>query len=369
MPLPFKGPDQTLFNLLGFVVQAGQRFATITDLKVGDGNDQAAVGTTMAMLEQGSRVMSAVHKRLHYAMRQEFKILARVMSESLPQEYPYAVAGDDQSVMAQDFDDRVDVIPVSNPNVFSQAQRIVLAQTKMQLASQAPEIHNMHEVYRDMYEALGVSDVDRLMKSIPAEVPEPLDPAQENINALDMLPLKAFEGQNHQAHITAHLIFASSALVGQAPPIAMSLQKHIMEHVRIAASERSVSQFMQQVQQRGGRVANEDEMLEIEQQTAQFIAEGLQQVKELSGQLSGAGAPDPVVQLKEKELELRAQSDQVDAQIDQGKLQLDQQTAEMRAQQFQERIAAQERQTQARIDAAMEREILKQQPDGGGMPQ
>src|SRR5210317_1880257 len=139
MPLPFKGPDQTLFNLLGFVVQAGQRFATITDMKVGDGNQDAAVGTTIAMLEQGSRVMSAVHKRLHYAMRLEFKILARVMSESLPQEYPYSVAGDDSSVMAKDFDDRVDIVPVSNPNVFSQAQRIALAQTKLQLASQAPD--------------------------------------------------------------------------------------------------------------------------------------------------------------------------------------------------------------------------------------
>ncbi len=179
MPLPFKGPDQTLFNLLGFVVQAGQRFATITDLKVGDGNSQAPVGTTIAMMEQGSRVMSAVHKRLHYAMRQEFKILARVMSESLPQEYPYSVSGGDQTIMAQDFDDRVDVIPVSNPNVFSQAQRIMLAQTKLQLAAQAPEMHNMHEVFRDMYEALGVSDVDRLMKATPAEIPEPLDPAQE----------------------------------------------------------------------------------------------------------------------------------------------------------------------------------------------
>ena len=227
----------------------------------------------------------------------------------------------------------------------------------------------MHEVYRDMYEALGVSDVDRLMKSIPAEIPEPLDPAQENINALDMLPLKAFEGQNHQAHIESHLIFGSSALVGQVPTIAMSLQKHVMEHVQIAAREKSVAQYMQQVQQRGGQTASEDEMLQIEQQTAQFIAEGLQQVKELSGQLSGAGTPDPVVQLKEKELELRAQSDQSDAQVDQGKLQLDQQTAAMRAEQFQERLAAQERQTQARIDAAMEREILKQQPDGGGMPQ
>ncbi|NCW69193.1 MAG: hypothetical protein EBV86_11605, partial [Marivivens sp.] len=241
MPLPFKGPDQTLFNLLGFVVQAGQRFATITDLKVGDGNQQAAVGTTIAMMEQGSRVMSAVHKRLHYAMRQEFKILARVMSESLPQEYPYSVAGGDQTIMASDFDDRVDVVPVSNPNAFSQSQRIMLAQTKLQLAAQAPEIHNMHEVFKDMYEALGVTDVDRIMKSVPAEEAEPIDPAQENINALDMLPLKAFEGQNHQAHIMAHLTFGSGQMVAAMPPVAMELQKHVMEHVQIAAREQAAT--------------------------------------------------------------------------------------------------------------------------------
>ena len=365
MPLPFKGPDQTLFNLLGFVVQAGQRFATITDLKVGDGNQQAPVGTTIAMMEQGSRVMSAVHKRLHYAMRQEFKILARVMSEYLPQEYPYSVVGGDQKIMAKDFDDRVDVIPVSNPNVFSQAQRIMLAQTKLQLAAQAPEIHNMHEVFRDMYEALGVSDADRLMKAIPAEIPEPLDPAQENINALDMLPLKAFEGQNHQAHIMAHLIFGSGQMVGQMPPVAISLQKHVMEHVQIAAREQAAVQYLQQVQQQGGQPADDEQMLQIEQLTAQFVAEGLQQVKDLSAQLSGAGAPDPLVQLKEQELQLKAQSDQADSQIDQAKVQLDAQGMQMRSNQFQQRLASQEKQTQARIQSAMERELLKQRNNGG----
>jgi hypothetical protein len=211
MPLPFKGPDATLFNLLGFVVQAGQRYATITDLKVGDGNQQAPVGTTIAMLEQGTRVMSAVHKRLHYAMRQEFKILARLMSETLPQEYPYTIAGGDESVMATDFDDKVDVIPVSNPNVFSQAQRIVLAQTKMQLAAQAPEMHNMHEVFRDMYEALGVTDIDRIMKVVPTDDPVPLDPAQENINAMDMLPLRAFRGAGPPvAHYRAHAFWLNA---------------------------------------------------------------------------------------------------------------------------------------------------------------
>ena len=365
MPLPFKGPDQTLFNLLGFVVQAGQRFATITDLKVGDGNQQAPVGTTIAMMEQGTRVMSAVHKRLHYAMRQEFKILARVMSESLPQEYPYSVPGGDEKIMAKDFDDRVDVIPVSNPNAFSQSQRIMLAQTKLQLASQAPEIHNMHEVFRDMYEALGVTDVDRLMKATPAETPEPLDPAQENINALDMLPLTAFEGQNHQAHITAHLVFGSTPMVGQMPPVAMSLQKHVMEHVRIAAREQAAQQYLQMVQQQGGQPADEEQMLQMEQLTAQFVAEGLQQVQQMSQQMSGAGAPDPLVELKKAELEQDAQEAQADQQIDQAKLELDAQNQQTRAQQFQQRLASQEKQTAARIDSAMQRELLKQRNPRG----
>jgi hypothetical protein len=361
MPLPFKGPDQTLFNLLGFVVQAGQRFATITDLKVGDGNDQAAVGTTIAMIEQGSRVMSAVHKRLHYAMRQEFKILSRVMSESLPQEYPYSIAGGDQKIMREDFDDRVDVIPVSNPNVFSQAQRILQAQTKLQLAAQAPELHNMHEVFRDMYEALGVTDVDRIMKTVPSEDPLPIDPAQENVNALDMLRLKAFEGQNHQAHIMAHMIFGSTPMVSALPPVAMELQKHVMEHVKIAAQEQAAVAYLQQVQQQGGQPADEEQMLQIEQLTAQFIAEGMQQLKELSGQLSGAGGPDPLVQLKEAELQIKAQAEQSDSANDEAKLQLDAQNQKIRAEQFQQRLASQEKQTQARIQSAMERELLKQQ--------
>jgi hypothetical protein len=359
MPLPFKGPDATLFNLLGFVVQAGQRYATITDLKVGDGNQQAAVGTTIAMLEQGTRVMSAVHKRLHYAMRQEFKILARLMSETLPQEYPYTIAGGDEKVMAADFDDRVDVIPVSNPNVFSQAQRIVLAQTKMQLAAQAPDMHNMHEVFRDMYEALGVTDIDRIMKVVPTDEPVPLDPAQENINALDMLPLKAFEGQDHQAHIMAHMIFGSTPMVSAMPPLAIALQKHVLEHIRIAAQEQAAVQYLQSRQQAGMRPANEQEMLAVEKLTAQLVAQGMQQVKDLSGQISGAGAPDPLVQLKEAELQQKAQADQMDNQVDMAKLQLDQTSLQTRAQQFQQRLASQEQMTRERIESAMQRELLK----------
>ena len=354
MPLPFKGPDQTLFNLLGFVVDAGRRFATITDMKVGDGNQQAAVGTTIALLEQGSRVMSAVHKRLHYAMRLEFKILSRVMAESLPPEYPYAVEGAESAVKQTDFDDRVDVLPVSDPNVFSQAQRIALAQTKLQLAGAAPEMHNMHEVYRDMYDALGVKDVDRIMRRIPDEEPMPKDPAQENIDVMDMIPLKAFEGQEHQAHIMAHMVFGSTPMVAGMPAMAMALQKHIMEHVKIAAQEQAMQALAQQMPQ----AAPEEMELAMQGLVAQFIAEGMQQVKQLSQQVSGQG-PDPLVKLKEQELQIRAQSEQADAQVDQAKLNLEAQNQRLRADQFQQRLASQEKQTAARIDAAMQREFIK----------
>ena len=361
MPLPFKGPDPTLFQLLGFVVQAGQRFATITDMKIGDTDPSAAVGTTMAMIEQGSRVMSAVHKRLHYAMRIEFRILARVMGESLPPEYPYAVAGADRSVMADDFDDRIDVIPISNPNTFSQAQRIALAQSKLELATAAPDLHNLHEVYRDMYEALGVTDIDRIMKALPD--PRPTDPAQENIDSMNMLELQAFEGQDHQAHITAHLIFGGTPMVASLPPIAVQLQKHVLQHVKLAARERASVAYMQKVTEREGEPLSPEEMLQVEALTAQFVAEGMQQLQQLSQQLSGAGqeGPDPLIALKEQELQLRAQRDQADAQIDQTKVELNAETIAMRDRQFNQRLDSQESQTAARIAAAREREILKQQ--------
>ena len=348
MPLPFKGPDQTLFNLLGFVVQAGQRFATITDLKVGDGNQNAAVGTTIAMMEQGSRVMSAVHKRLHYAMRKEFKILARVMGESLPQEYPYAVEGADATVMREDFDSRVDVVPVSNPNVFSQSQRIMMAQTKLQLAGAAPELHNMPEIFRDMYEALGITDVDRIMKSVPETDPVPKDPVQENIDGLDMLPMEAFRGQNHAAHIQAHLSFAISPMVAGNPTLAASFQKHIMQHVKMQAMEQAEMAAQQQGQN-----------MDMAALMAQFEAEGMQMLIQLTNQLTGAGQPDPLVALKQQELQLKAQKEQADTQIDMQKLGLDQQNQQMRQDQFQQRLASQERQTGARIDAAFQRELLK----------
>ena len=356
MPLPFKGPDTTLFQLLGFVVDAGRRFATITDMKVGDGNQQAAVGTTVALLEQGSRVMSAVHKRLHYGMRQEFKALARVMSEYLPQEYPYAVAGGNRAVMQQDFDDRVDVVPVSNPNSFSQAQRISLAQSQLQMAMQAPEMHDMHEAYRRMYEALGVNDVDKILIAPSSDDPVPKDPAQENMDALDNVQLKAFEGQDHDAHIQAHLIFITSPTLQALPQAAISLQKHIIEHVKLKCQEMATAQMLQQT---GGQPLTPDMELQLESMTAQLNAQEFAKLKQLTAQITGQNQGDPLIQLKQQELQLEAQKDQREAQMDQAELQLDQQRMANKQTEFQQRLASQERQTQARIDAAMQRELLK----------
>jgi len=356
MPLPFKGPDTTLFQLLGFVVDAGRRFATITDMKVGDGNQQAAVGTTVALLEQGSRVMSAVHKRLHYGMRQEFKLLARVMSEYLPQEYPYAVMGGDRAIMQRDFDDRIDVVPVSNPNSFSQAQRISLAQAQLQMAMQAPQIHDLHEAYRRMYEALGVNDVDKILIAPSSDDPIPKDPAQENIDALDSVQLKVFEGQDHDAHILTHLTFGTSGTLQALPQSAISLQKHVMEHVKIKSQELATAQLLQQT---GGQALTADLELELEAMVAQINAQEFAKLKQLTAQITGQNQGDPLVQLKQQELQLDAQKQQADLQMDQAELQMDQQRMANKQTEFQQRLASQERQTQARIDAALQRELLK----------
>ena len=369
LPLPFKGPDSTLFQLLGFVVDAGRRFATITDMKVGDGNQQAAVGTTVALLEQGSRVMSAVHKRLHYAMRQEFKLMARVMHESLPQEYPFSVEGGDEAVMASDFDDRVDVIPVSNPNVFSQAQRIALAQSQLQLATQAPQIHNMHEAFRRMYDALGVKDIDKILNVDSSNEPVPKDPAQENIDVLDNIRLKAFDGQNHDAHIMSHLLFSASPIAAQNPVVLTALQKHVTEHVKIKAEETAMVMFLQQ---NGQQAPTDDQMLQIEGMVAQIVAQELQNLRQMSIGIAGQAqpkeqqGPDPLIALKQQELQIKAQAEQNDASIDQAKVVLEQQKMGERARQFDERLASQEAQTAARLDAQAQRELLRLRNNRGG---
>ena len=357
MLLPYKGADQTLFNLMGFCVEAGQRFAAVSNLQVGDGNQQAAVGTTIAMLEQGAKVMSAIHKRLHYAQKEEFVLLAKVFGESLPPEYPYKVVGAERNIKAEDFDNRVDVIPVSDPNIFSMSQRVTLAQTALQLAQAAPDLHNMYEAFRRMYKAVGVKDVDSILKPVEQGDPTPKDPALENSESLENIGLKAFQGQNHKAHIMAHLVFGSSSMVSQLPSVAMSLQKHVMDHVSVQAKEQVSSQMLQQL---NGQEPTEQQSLEIEGMVAELISQGMQEVKALSMQVSGGGAPDPLIALKQQDLQIRAQQVEADDKIDQARLALDQQKAQSNAQLGAKRIETQKEIVASRIQAAREREMLKQ---------
>ena len=241
MPLPFKEPSQTLLQLMGIVVQAGQRFAAIADMQVGDGNQQAAVGTTIALLERGSRVMSAIHKRMYVAMKQEFELLANVFKTYLPAEYPYDVVGAQRTVKVTDFDDKIDIIPVADPNIFSQSQRISLAQTELQLAMSNPQMHNMYEAYRDMYEAIGVKNIDSILP--PPQQPMPMDPASENIMAMTGKPFQAFKGQDHRAHITAHLNFMAMNMAKNNPVITAALEKNIFEHISLMAQEQLELEF------------------------------------------------------------------------------------------------------------------------------
>ncbi len=285
MPLPYKEPSATLFQLLGVVVQAGQRFAAISDMKIAEGGaQQAPVGTTLALLERGTKVMSAIHKRCHYAQRLEFKLLAKVLTEYLPPEYPYAIAGGNRVIKMQDFDDRVDILPVSDPNIFSMAQRVTLAQTQLQLAQSNPDMHNMHEAYRRMYEALGVPDVQLILPPPPPK-PTPLDPAVENSYSLQGKPFQVFPQQDQEAHIRAHRAFMSSLLVKSSPPVLTVMQGHVSEHVshmaRAIVDQETQEEIQSVAQQYGGQLPPELQQqfqAELEKKVAQKIAEITEQM-------------------------------------------------------------------------------------------
>jgi hypothetical protein len=339
LPLPYKEPSQTLFALLGACVDAGRRMASITDMQVGDSNQNAAVGTTIALLEKGSAVMSAIHKRLHYSQGLEFKLLAKGFAEYLPDEYPYDVPGESRSIKATDFDSRIDVLPVSDPNIFSVAQRITMAQTQLQLAQSAPQMHNMYESYRRMYEAIGVRDIDSILNS--QNIDKPKDPASENSQALDGSPLKAFAGQQHDAHIMTHIMFGLSPLVGSMPQVAMSLQKHIFDHIRLKAEETVEADLFRQYGTDPDRMVSS---LQREAAVALKVAEFFQEVKAMQEQLSGAGQeqPDPIVELKKQELAQSAERDKAKAATDQASLQLDQQREQNDVANDQAKLAAQQ---------------------------
>ena len=318
-PLPYKEPSQPLLQLMGIVVQAGQRFAAIADLQVGDGNQQAAVGTTVALLERGSRVMSAIHKRLYAGLKQEFKLLAKVFKIYLPPVYPYDVVGDRREVKLQDFDDRVDILPVADPNIFSMSQRITIAQTELQLATSNPQIHNMYVIYRKMYEALGIKDIDKILP--PPAPTAPKDPALEHIDALTQKPFQAFRGQDHRAHVTAHLNFMATNMVRNAPPVMISMEKNILEHISIMAQEQVELEFKEQIQQvqqlQQTAQQNPQMQQQIQRQLQQFseqmearkailIAELTEDFMKEEKKITSQFDHDPLLKLKSREVDLKA---------------------------------------------------------------
>ena len=338
LPIPYKEPSQTLFALLGFCVDAGRRMASITDIQVGDSNQNAAVGTTIALLEKGSTVMSAIHKRLHYSQKLEFQLLAKGFADYLPDEYPYDVPGESRSVKAMDFDDRIDILPVSDPNIFSVAQRITMAQTQLQLAQSAPQMHNMYEAYRRMYEAIGVRDVDGILNS--QDMDKPKDPASENSVALDGSPLKAYAGQQHDAHIRGHVMFGLSPMVASMPNVATNLLKHILDHVRLKAEEDVEAELFTQYGTDPDRMVSP---LQREAMIAVKVTQFYEEVKQLQTELSGGDQQtDPLIELKKQELAQSAQRDQTKAQLDQARIALDQQREQNDVMNDQARLATQQ---------------------------
>jgi hypothetical protein len=336
MPLPFKEPSGTLLQLMGVVVSAGQRFASIADMQVGDGNQGAAVGTTVALLERGSRVMSAIHKRLYNSLKNEFKLLVRIFSLYLPPEYPYDVVGGQRMVKKTDFDNRVDVLPIADPNIFSQTQRISLAQTQLQLAQTNPKIHNLYQAYRSMYEAIGIKNVDLILP--PPQPPQPMDPSMEHIQALAGKKFQAFPKQDHKAHIDAHLNFMGTSMVRNNPTIASLVQKNILEHISLMAQEQiqlefakelvQLQQMQVQMQQQAmtGMPAQPNPMMEqlqvaIESRKSKLIAEMTKDFMEEERKINSAEDVDPLVKLKSREIELRAMENE--RKKDEGEQKLD----------------------------------------------
>ena len=300
--LPFKEPSSVLFSLLGFVVQAGQRFAAITDNAIGNDAQNRAVGTTIALLERGSRVMSAIHKRCYYAMRQEFRLLASIFGTYLPPIYPYAVYGGNRLIKVADFSPEVDVIPVADPNIFSMAQRVTLAQTQLQIAQSNPQLHNVREAYRRVYEALGTKQIDSLLK--PERIEQPLDPAIENAMALRMEIPKAYPEQNHDAHIISHTAFIKSRMVQINPMVYALLQAHIMEHVSFKARALILQELQAKPETLKLQQDNPEAFLVI---TESLVADKIAQLVSELQLLEGADEKkDPLVQLKQQEMDLRA---------------------------------------------------------------
>jgi hypothetical protein len=369
MALPFKGPDQTLLQLMGIVVQAGQRFASIADSQVGEGNQQAAVGTTLALLERGSRVMSAIHKRIYASLKQEFKLLANVFKTYLPPVYPYDVVGGNKQIKVADFDDRVDIVPVADPNIFSQTQRISLAQTQLQLAQSNPQIHNLYQAYKDMYQAIGVDNIDLILP--PPARPTPMDPSLEHISAMGAQPFQAFPGQDHRAHIEAHLNFMQLNMVRNNPVIVAAIQKNILEHISIMAQEQVQLEFSKELQQlpmlqqqaaQNPALGQQLQMImqKIESRKAVLVAEMTSDFMKEENQITSQFDSDPLLKLKSREVDLRAMENEQKRKEAEDRLNLDKMRALMNQQNNENKLEQNENLAKLRAGVSLAKQGAQQ---------
>ena len=365
MQLPFKGPDATLLQLMGIVVNAGQRFASIADSQVGDMNQAAAVGTTVALLERGSRVMSAIHKRLYVGLKQEFKLLSEVFKTYLPPEYPYDVVGATRNIKVADFDDKVDILPVADPNIFSQTQRISMAQTQLQLAQTNPQIHDIYQAYRSMYDALGVKNVNAILP--PPAQPTPLDPSLEEIAAMGMKPFQAFPGQDHKAHIDSHLNFMKSNMVQNSPSVMAALQKNILERISLMAQEQiqleftnelmqaqQIQQILQTNPQNPQLIAQAQALtMKINARKAQLIAEMTKDYMDEEQKIMGEFSGDPLIKLKAREVDLRAKENERKGEEAQERIDLDTAKALMNQENQDEKLEQNEKLAKLRASVSL----------------
>jgi len=373
MQLPFKGPDQTLLALMGVVVQAGQRFASIADAQVGDMNQTAAVGTTVALLERGSRVMSAIHKRLYVGLKEEFKLLANVFKTYLPAEYPYDVPGASRNVKVSDFDDRVDIVPVADPNIFSQTQRINLAQIQLQLAQSNPEVHDLYQAYRSMYNAIGIKNVNAILP--PPVQPQPIDPSMEEIAAMGGKPFQAFPGQDHKAHIDSHLNFMKSNMIQNSPAVMASLQKNILERISLMAQEQIQLEFQQELQQ----AQQMQQMLKQQPQNQQLIQQVTQLTQTINGRkavliaemtkdymdeeqkIMGEFSGDPLIKLKAREVDLRAADLEQQKKNENQRMNLDKAKALMNQENQQDKLEQNEQLAKMRASVSLAKQGMADQ--------
>ena len=384
IPLPYKEPSATLAQLLGALIEGGRRFVSLADQQTGDGNAAAPVGTTVAMLERGMKVMSAIHKRLHYAQRQEFRVLARIFRDNMPADgYPYDVVGGDRMIMAEDFDGRVDVVPVSDPNIFSMAQRVTLAQTQLQLAQSNPQLHNLNAAYRRMYQALEVQNIDEILP--PPSEPQPLDPAIENARALMGEILNTFPDQDHDAHLRMHMAFMKTPLVSTSPQVMGTFYAHVMEHISqksrkmVQAEIEGIIGQAQLAAQSGAidPVAAQQQIMKVQQdmqdpaQMEQLISLQMEKIMAeiLPGLLPVGNDPmsDPLVQIRMQELALKEKDLQRKTEEDQGDMMIELQRMQQQAASASARIESSEEIADNRNDVNRERiQVQRDKMQQGG---